>query len=67
MVGLIDKTPYEAQALEHASDMAGEHVESLPTTDMARWTTEQWHAHLEVVVAAFTQRMGELARADAQG
>ena len=65
MVGLIDKTPYEQKALDHASDMAGEHIESLPSTDMARWTIEQWRAHLEVVVAAFTERMGELARADA--
>jgi len=65
MVGLIDKTAHEQNALDYASDMAGEHIDSLPSTDMARWTIEQWRAHLEVVVAAFTQKMGDLSKAEA--
>lgn len=64
-MGLIDKTKAEEEALLYAGQMAGEHIETLPTTDMARWTMEQWTTHIETVVAAFTEKMGELAQQEA--
>ncbi len=64
-MGLIDKTEAEKKALEHAGQMAGEHIETLPSTDMARWTMEQWETHIETVVAAFVDKMGELSKVEA--
>lgn len=64
-MGLIDKTPFESEALSHASDMAGEYIESLHSTDMARWTREQWMGLIEVIVAGFGEKMSDLAKTEA--
>lgn len=64
-MGMIDKTKHEEVALEAASDLAGEYIETLPTTDMAGWTHEQWSAFIEVVVGGFTDKMREQATYEA--
>lgn len=64
-MGLIDKTKHEVAALEAASEAAGEFIDSLPTSDMSRWTVQQWQQFIEVVVSGFTHKMGELAATEA--
>lgn len=51
--GMIDPTKNEIDAIMAASDPAGQFIESLPTTDMAKWSQDQWFGFLECVVTAF--------------
>lgn len=64
-MGLIDKTKHEEAALDVASQRAGEYIESLPSSDMRSWTRRQWRDLLEVIVAGFTETMGELSSREA--
>ena len=58
---VIDPTQNEIAAMEHASDKAGEYIESLGgKTDMATFTYEEWMTLIEVVCTGFTEKLGEL-------
>lgn len=60
----MDWTRHEELALERAEEMAGEFIESLPSTDMASWSADQFKTLIAVVVGAFSNRMAELADSD---
>ena len=50
----------EESAFEYASDMAGEYISTLPYTDLAKFTPEQWRTLLEVIALNFRQKSIEL-------
>jgi hypothetical protein len=58
--GMIDPTRHELAAMEHAVDMAGEHIESLGRTDLMTWSQSEFMTLIEVIVTAFTDRLREL-------
>lgn len=47
--------------MEHASDMAGEYLESLPSTDLAAFTPDAWQTLIEVICGAYVEKLNELA------
>ena len=57
--GVIDPDEYEIAAIEAASPMAGEYLESIGKTDLAVLTEAEWLTLLEVVITAYQD---ELAR-----
>ena len=61
---MIDPTPNEQAALESASQMAGEYLESLGKTDFAQLEVSEWNSLIESVVTGYTDRLRELAEQD---
>ena len=53
--------------MEHASDMAGEYLESLPSTDLASFTPDAWQTLIEVICGAYVEKLSELADGPAAG
>lgn len=58
---MIDPTEQEIEAIQAASEPAGEYLESIGKTDLATMTEEEWLTLLEVVVTAFSDKMAALA------
>jgi hypothetical protein len=54
---MIDPNTHELAAMAAASDKAGEYIEKLGKTDMARWTAEQWHGFIEVVCGGYVDSL----------
>lgn len=54
---VTDKNEHEVAAIEHASDMAGEFLESLRKTDLAKLTREEWLTLLDVIVTGYQDKM----------
>ena len=57
---MIDSTPQEQAAMKQAAAMAGEYLESLPGTDLATFTVEQFMTLIEVVVTGYLNEMARL-------
>ncbi|MCC2653083.1 MAG: hypothetical protein K0R61_740 [Microvirga sp.] len=57
---MIDKSEHEEVALDYASDMAGEYLDELDITDMAKMTREQWMTLIECAVTGFTDKLKEI-------
>ena len=53
--------------MEHASDMAGEYLESLPSTDLVSFTPDAWQTLIEVICGAYIEKLSELADGPATG
>jgi hypothetical protein len=62
--GMIDPTPNEEDALEAASQTAGEFLESIGKTDLAQLEREEWESLIESVVTGYSDRLRELADQD---
>lgn len=56
---MTDPDPHEIAAMEHASDMAGEYLESLKSTDLATFSEDEWKTLIEVVCGAYAQKLAE--------
>lgn len=56
---LIDPTPYEQAAMEHAGNMAGEYLDSLKKTDLAKLSTEEWATFINVVCTGYIEKIQE--------
>jgi hypothetical protein len=55
-------TRHEIAAIEAASSPAGDYIDqSIGTTDMARWSQDEWLGFLEVVVTAYTDELRRLS------
>jgi hypothetical protein len=63
---MVDPTPNEQDALEAASQTAGEYLESLGKTDLAQMEREEWESLIESVVTGYADRLRELASQDEQ-
>lgn len=50
----------EESAYQFASDMAGEYLATLPHTDLAKFTPEQWRTLLEIIALNFRTKSIEL-------
>jgi len=57
--GVIDPDEHEIAAIEAASPMAGEYLESIGKTDLAVLSQAEWLTLLEVIITAYQD---ELAR-----
>ena len=52
--GMIDPTPHEQAAMDHAVAMAGEYLESLGQTDLATLVSpSEWRQLIEVIVTGY--------------
>lgn len=56
-----DLDPHEILALEYASSQAGEYLEDLKKTDLAKFTPEEWGAFIEIIAINYQQKRFELA------
>ncbi|MBX9595508.1 MAG: hypothetical protein K2X46_14175 [Roseomonas sp.] len=56
---MVDPTEAEMQAMAAASDKAGEFIESLRQTDMAKWKPQQWQQFIEVVCGSYVDSLCE--------
>ncbi|WP_135470517.1 DUF6511 domain-containing protein [Crenalkalicoccus roseus] len=56
---MVDPNEHERAAMATASERAGEFIEALGQTDMARWTPEQWRQFIEVVCGAYVDALCE--------
>jgi len=54
---MIDPTEAEIAAMQAASAPAGEYIESLGKTDMAKFSEAEWMQFIEVIVTAYTDAM----------
>jgi hypothetical protein len=57
---MIDPTEGELAAIEDASDKAGEYLDELNQTDLAKLSREQWLELIQVIVTAFTDKLREI-------
>lgn len=55
-----DLTEYEQQAIDHASTCAGEYLDSLGKTDLAKMTQEEWRTLITIAALRFAQKANEL-------
>lgn len=44
-----DTTKLEDESIRYASQMAGEYLDTLRTTDLSRFTKEQWDTLLKII------------------
>lgn len=56
---MVDPSPAELAAMGAASDAGGRFIESMPSTDMATWTAEQWHSLIEAVCGGYVGHLVE--------
>lgn len=54
---MIDPTDAEKESMEHAGDMAGEYLESLRKTDLAKLSSDEWQTLIQVICTAYVDRM----------
>jgi hypothetical protein len=57
---MIDPDEHEAKALDYASEMGGEYLESLGVTDLAQITPTQWGILIECIVTGYGDKLREL-------
>ena len=56
---MIDPDEHEQAALEFASQMGGEFVESLGKTDLAAFSAEDWATLVECIVTGYQDKLME--------
>jgi len=59
-MGMIDANEHELAAMMHASDRAGEFIETVGCTDMAEWSREQWGQFIEVICTGYVDKLIDL-------
>ena len=57
---MIDPDEHEAKALDCASEMGGEYLESIGVTDLATVTAEQWATLVACIVTGYGDKLREL-------
>ena len=55
--GVVDPDEHEIAAIEAASPMAGEYLDSIGKTDLAVLTKAEWLTLLEVVITAYQDEL----------
>lgn len=58
---MIDPTKHEIEAMEHAGDMAGEYLDSLGKTDLAKMSQDEWRTLIEVVCGGYVEKLSAIA------
>lgn len=64
---MVDPNEVELAAMAEASDRAGEFIEKLGKTDMARWSAGEWHQFIEVVCGGYVESLCRQHAAAVQG
>ncbi len=54
---VTDPNAIELAAMAHASDRAGEFIEALGKTDMARWSAGEWAAFIEAICGGYVDSL----------
>lgn len=54
---MIDPNEHEISAMACASDRAGEYIETLKKTDMARWSEQEWFGFIEAVCTGYVDTL----------
>jgi len=54
---VTDPNAIELAAMAHASDRAGEYIEALRKTDMAKWTPAEWASFIEVICGGYVDSL----------
>jgi hypothetical protein len=62
---MIDPSEHEVAALEAASPLAGEYLESIGKTDLATMSEDEWMTLLDVVVTGFQDNLIRLKSSEA--
>ena len=58
-LGVIDPDEHEIAAIQAASPMAGEYLESIGKTDLAVLTDTEWLTLLEVIITAYQDALAQ--------
>lgn len=61
---MIDPDEHETKALDYASEMGGEYVESLGKANLADFTGEEWATLIECIVTNYGDKLRELLSND---
>jgi hypothetical protein len=56
---MVDPTEHEMLAMAAASNRAGEFIEKLGKSDMAKWSPQQWNQFIEVVCGGYVESLCE--------
>jgi hypothetical protein len=59
--GVVDPTEHEIEAIQAASQPAGEYLDSIGKTDLAVLGEKEWMTLLEVIVTAYQDKLRSLA------
>lgn len=63
---MIDPTGIERAAMDHAGEQAGEYLEALGKTDLAKLATEEFATLINVICTAYVDHLGAaIGRAEA--
>lgn len=54
---MTDPNAVELAAMAHASDRAGEYIEALGKTDMARWSQQEWASFIEAICGGYVDSL----------
>lgn len=54
---MTDPNAIELAAMAHASDRAGEYIESLGKSDMARWSAAEWASFIETICGGYVESL----------
>lgn len=54
---VTDPNAIELAAMAHASDRAGEFIEALGKTDMARWSAGEWASFIEAICGGYVDSL----------
>ena len=54
---MTDPNAVELAAMAHASDRAGEYIEALGKTDMARWSAQEWASFIEAICGGYVDSL----------
>ena len=54
---MTDPNAFELAAMATASDRAGEYIESLGKTDMARWSAAEWASFIEAICGGYVDSL----------
>ena len=57
---MIDPSAAETAAMDHAGEMAGEYLDHLDKTDLAKLSSDEWRTLIEAICSAYVERLGEL-------
>ncbi|MCQ4159205.1 DUF6511 domain-containing protein [Roseomonas sp. GC11] len=54
---MVDPNEHEVAAMRTAGDMAGQYIDAIGCTDMARWSEPDWHSFIEVICGAYVEAL----------
>jgi len=56
---MVDPNEHELAAMRRAGEAAGEFIDAVGRTDMARWTPAEWNSFVETICGAYVDALIE--------